>query len=124
MAGNLLSMRHERLVSFLLRFGLAAVFLYAAVAAAVNPANWLGFVPGPLHDLGVAELFLYGWSAFQMLLALWLLSGRRADLAGLLAAASMLGVIVPNLALLDIVFRDAAILCSALALAALHWKRA
>lgn len=110
------------LVSFLLRAGLAAVFLYAAVAAFIEPDAWIGYLPIFLRHIFPANLLLAGFSTYQILLSLWLLSGKRAFYAALLAALTLVGIIAANIGALDIVFRDFAILFSALALAALSYQ--
>jgi len=113
-------MIHKKLVSFLLRVGVATVFLYAAVAATLDPSAWIGFFPQFVRNLipGTALLILF--SAYEIALGLWILSGRKTFYAGLFAAATLLAIIVVNITLLDIVFRDIAIFFAALALIAFH----
>lgn len=108
------------MVSFLLRIGLAIVFLYAAIASFLDPLAWIGFFPSFLRDLFDANKLLMFFSVFEIALALWLLSGARAFLSGIVAAATLSGIILGNLEILDIVFRDVAILFAALALVVLH----
>ncbi|HUZ92750.1 MAG TPA: hypothetical protein VNG29_01995 [Candidatus Paceibacterota bacterium] len=110
------------LVSFLLRIGLASVFLYAAVAAFIEPDAWIGYLPIFLRHIFPANLLLAGFSTYEALLSLWLLSGKKAFYAALLAAITLVGIIVANIGALDIVFRDFAIFFSALALAALSYS--
>lgn len=114
--------KYESLVSFLLRSGLAVVFLYAAVAAFFDPFSWIGFFPSFIRELydPVRLLMLFG--AFEVALSLWLLSGYKAREAAAVAIGALLGIILGNLNLLDIVFRDVAILFSALALFAMHYE--
>lgn len=115
-----MAIKYENLVSFLLRIGLATVFLYAAVASFLDPLSWIGFFPSFLRDMFDANKLLMFFSVFEIALALWLLSGVRTFFAGLAAAATLSGIILGNLGILDIVFRDVAILFAALALVALH----
>jgi hypothetical protein len=112
-------MPRPRLAVFFLRVGLAGVFLYAAVAAAVQPDAWIGYLPGFLAASTYGKAILQSWGLFEGALALWLLSGRRPYEAGIVSALAMAAIIVPNIALLDIVFRDVAILFAGLALSAL-----
>jgi len=107
------------LVSFLLRLGLAVAFLYAAVAAILDPTSWVGFIPLWLRDIIPGDIFLIIHSVGEIVLALWLLSGKRTYLAALLASAAMFFIIIFNFGALDIVFRDVAILFMAIALAVL-----
>lgn len=111
-----LSMKYERLVSFLLRAGVATVFLYAAVAATLEPTAWVGFFPQFLRALIPDRVLLTLFSLYELTLGLWVLSGRKTFYAGLLASATLLAIIVVNITLLDIVFRDIAIFFAALAL--------
>lgn len=110
------------LVSFLLRAGLASVFLYAAVAAFIEPDAWIGYLPVFLRHMFPANLLLAGFSTYQILLSLWLLSGKKTFYVALLSALTLVGIIVANIGALDIVFRDFAILFAALALAALSYS--
>ena len=107
------------LASFCLRIGLAVVFLYAAVAALIDPDSWVGFIPAFIRSVIPGRTFLAVHSIGEIALGLWLLSGFRPFLAALLAALAMAGIVLFNLASLDIVFRDIAILFMALALAAI-----
>jgi hypothetical protein len=58
---------------------------------------------------------------YEIVLAVWLLSGARAKLAAWCAVLTLCLIIVANITLLDILFRDLAILAAAGALLALHW---
>ena len=108
------------LASFLLRIGIASVFLYAAVASFLDPASWIGYLPSFLREMFGATLLLTLFSLYQIGLALWLLSGFRAYRAALLASITMLAILIANSGALDIVFRDIAILFATAALAALE----
>lgn len=114
-------MKYAHLSSLLLRIGLAGVFLYAAVAAWLSPQDWIGYLPAVVADSPSGPLALQLWGGFEVLVALWLLSGWNAKWSGLVAAFLMLGVIVQNVTIFDIVFRDVAILFMALALSAMAW---
>ena len=112
-------MKYAHLSSLLLRIGLAAVFLYAAVAGFLSPDDWIGYLPSVVANSPQGPLALQVWGGLEIAVALWLLSGKKAVWSGLVAAFLMLGVIVQNITLFDIVFRDAAILFMALALSAM-----
>ncbi|KKT55713.1 hypothetical protein A3G55_01145 [Candidatus Giovannonibacteria bacterium RIFCSPLOWO2_12_FULL_44_25] len=81
-----------KLANFLLRVGLAVVFFYAATAAYLEPHNWIGFLPSYFRMSLVLALF----SAYQIVLALWLLSGKAAFWSALLSAATLLAIIFQN----------------------------
>lgn len=113
---------HERLVSFLLRVGLAVAFLYAATASFLDPSSWVGFIPSLVREFIPGQVFLVAFSLFEIALALWLLTGRHVLSAAWASIVTLLLIIVGNLPLLDVVFRDLAILAAAGALLAFHWK--
>lgn len=113
---------NNRLPIFLLKSGLAVVFLYAAVSSFLDPSSWVGFLPLWTNKIIATENALVLFSLFELGLALWVLSGFKTYYAALFSAVVILGIIVFNYSLLDIVFRDIAILFSALALASLTKK--
>ena len=104
----------------MLRLGLALAFLYAGVAAFIDPNSWIGDFPLWMRELLPGKLLLGGHSALQIGLALWLFSGRRTFYAALASSLILMLIIIQNITLLDILFRDIAILCGAIALAMLH----
>ncbi|HLF53905.1 MAG TPA: hypothetical protein VI544_01885 [Candidatus Nanoarchaeia archaeon] len=112
----------KRLVSFILRSGLALVFFYASISAFVNPIAWAGYVPNFIKQIISVNSFLLIHSSAEMILGFWLLSGKKTFYASLASAAAMFSIIAFNLTALDIVFRDVAIMLSAIALAVLHYK--
>ncbi|MBI4272510.1 hypothetical protein HY621_01510 [Candidatus Uhrbacteria bacterium] len=109
-------MKKERVVSFLLRIGLASVFGYAAIAAFLDPISWVGYFPKFIRDMIPEHTLLTLFSIGELILAAWLLWGRYVFFAGILSASVMLGIIISNLTLLDVVFRDIAIFFSSIAL--------
>ncbi len=119
---DITSGKNTALVSFLLRVGLATVFFYAAIASFLEPENWVGFFPLWMRAILPGTVLLPMFSVYEIALSLWLLSGKRAFEAALLAAATLFAITVTNIGALDIVFRDIAILFAALALAVLHRK--
>lgn len=112
-------MKYERLISFLLRAGIAIAFLYAAIAAFLDPFAWIGFLPSWLDGMATRKLFLLLFSSYEIVLALWLLSGKQALRAATFSSATLFLIILFNVASLDILFRDVPILFAALALMAL-----
>lgn len=106
---------HNR-AQLLLRLGLATVFLYAAVSSFLSPNDWVGYLPQFVRTLLPATGVLAVFSVVEIILAAWLLSGAYARLAGLVAAAMLAGIIVSNVKLLPISFRDIGLLFAALAL--------
>ncbi len=110
------------LAPLLLRVGLAVVFLYAAIASFVEPDAWIGYLPIVLRHIFPANILLGGFSIIQILLSLWLLLGKKTFYAAGVSVLMLLGIIVANFGAMDIIFRDFAILFSALALAAMSYQ--
>jgi hypothetical protein len=102
--------------SLFIRVGLTFAFLYAAIASFIDPQSWIGFFPLFMKNLVSAQVLLVGFSIFEIILALWLLSGWNIKYSALIAAASLFGIVVFNFGAIDIVFRDVALGFAALSL--------
>ena len=101
-----------------LRVGLALVFLYPAIAAFLEPQNWIGFLPAFI----ATNEALFAFGVFEIILALWLLSGFRVGIAALISGALVLGIVLTNFGALDIIFRDIPIIFASAALYVLSKK--
>ena len=110
-------MNRSKTVLWLLRIALATVFLYAAIAATLQPYNWIGYLPPLAQTMLSAQTALNLFSLFQVVLSLWLLSGWKTSYAAIVSAATLAGIILANVTQLDILFRDFAIFFAAIALA-------
>ena len=122
MANKKLDQKNKRiLVSFILRAGLATVFLYAAISSFLEPNAWAGFIPMFLINIIPAKIFLVIYGVCQGVLALWLLSNKKTFYASIVSIILMLAIIVSNITALYIVFRDIPIMLSAIALAVLSY---
>ena len=106
-------------VSLILRLSLAFVFLYVAVSSYFEPYNWIGYFPVFLKETIPNAILLNSFSVFEVALAVWLLWGKRADIAALVSAAVLLGIVLFNLPLIDVLFRDIGLAGGAIALFAL-----
>lgn len=115
-------MDKNKLVFLLLRIGLSFVFIYAAFSSLINPINWIGYFPQFLKDIVPPSILLPSLSAFEIILGIWVLSGRRLFYSSLISAFSLLGIIVFNFNQMDIVFRDVSILLTAIALAVYSYE--
>lgn len=115
-------MNNTRVARLLLQTGLATVFLYAGVASYVHPSDWIGYLPSFARGALDPKLLLKVFSAYEVLLALWLLSGKYTRYAAGLAAMTLVGIVVFNFNLLAITFRDIALIFAALALILLDRK--
>ncbi len=105
-----------QVISLLLRVGLAFCFLYAAVFSFKNPGEWIGFVPQFTTKFVAADVSLKLISTIQIALAAWLLWGKWLRYAAALALLLLVGIVVFNLNLLVITFRDIGLAFMALAL--------
>lgn len=115
-------MNNTRVASLLLRIGLATVFLYASVSSFMHPNDWIGYLPNFARQAVDPKILLKGFSVYEIILALWLLSGRYITYAAGLAAMTLAGIVVFNFSLFAITFRDVALIFSALALMAIAKK--
>jgi uncharacterized membrane protein YphA (DoxX/SURF4 family) len=101
---------------FLLRVGLALSFLYAGVSGLLNPSSWVGFFPFFLRKIFDPQILLFVFSVYEIILALVLLWGRYTLFSASLSALTLFFIIILNLAILDIVFRDIGLFFASLAL--------
>jgi hypothetical protein len=113
----------SKLPVYALQAGLAFVFLYAAYSSFVRPLDWIGYFPHYIRGFIPDMLMLQVFSAGEILLALWLLSGWKVYLAAIFSVIALLGITFTNLAVLDITFRDVGLAAAALALAFLTVPR-
>ena len=111
---------NKYLVSFFLRLGIATVFLYAAIASFLTPSNWIGYFPVWLKNIIPGNILLFAFSSYEIILSLWLMSGKKTFYASILSSLTLILIISSNINELDILFRDIAILFSALALMMLN----
>jgi uncharacterized membrane protein YphA (DoxX/SURF4 family) len=110
----------NKVASQLLRVGLAIVFLYAAIFSLKNPNEWIGYVPTYLAKGLSVGAILKLVSIVQIVLAVWLISGKYLRYAAALAALMLAVIIVTNWSQLYITFRDIGLLFMALALVILE----
>jgi uncharacterized membrane protein YphA (DoxX/SURF4 family) len=104
--------------SWFLRAGLAFVFGYAAVSSLVDPLAAATYFPAQLPADLVVDVLVPAFAGYEIVLALTLLSGRFTYAAAVLAAVTLGGIVVANADAFSVLFRNVAIACAALALAA------
>ena len=111
------------LAQMLLRLGLAFVFGYAGLASLLQPLDWAGYLPGFIAHVidPVTAIKIVG--VYELALAIWLLSGKCIRYSAGLAVLTLGGIIISNLNVFIITFRDIGLLCAALALALLSTSR-
>ncbi len=107
---------NARTASIILRWGLAFVFFYTAVSSLRHPADWVGFFPHFLRTIFSDHFLLAGFSAVEIILAVWLFMGRKLLWSSGISAILLAGILIFNLDVFDIVFRDVGLLFAALAL--------
>ncbi|KKU67862.1 MAG: hypothetical protein UX89_C0012G0023 [Parcubacteria group bacterium GW2011_GWA2_47_16] len=109
-------MDRGQLASPVLRVGVAFAFIYAAIDGFVDPDSWVGWFPKSARDIVPAETLLRLWGIFQIILSLWIVSGKKIFWPSLVASLSLAGLILTNLGAMDIIFRDVTILAATIAL--------
>ncbi len=107
---------NDKIANWLLRIGLAAVFLYAAVSSLQHPVVWAVFLPLFLTKLISSVTLIKFFAVYELLLVVWLLSGKYTRYAAALCAATLLGIVVTNPSQLIVTFRDVGLAMMATAL--------
>ena len=108
----------ERVVEALLRIGVAIAFIYPAVEASFYPNSWVGFFPPWVRDLPVSiELLLHLFGASEIVIAVWILVGKRIFIPSVLATIYLFFIVLFNWKFMDLLFRDIAILVIPIVLA-------
>lgn len=113
----------EILTSFFLRTGLAVVFFYAAISSLMQPSSWVGFIPAWIREIFSGDILLKLFSTYELILGLWLISNKKTFYAAAFTSLTMLAILIANITQLDIIFRDACIFLSAIALMFLSYRK-
>lgn len=103
-------------VSWLLRIGLAFVFLYAATASLQHPLVWAVYLPAFLTKAIAATTLIKILAVYELALVVWLLSGKLLRYCALLCALTLAGIVLTNPSQLITTFRDVGLVFMALAL--------
>lgn len=112
-------MRHEA-SDLLLRIGTALAFLFPPLDAFLNPFSWVGYIPNFLRELAPEMLILHTFGILEILLAVWILSGRKIFWPSLAATAFLVLIVLFNSNDFEVLFRDLSIAAMTLALAITH----
>lgn len=115
-----MKMHKAELASFFLRIGLAFVFSYAVYSFFLNPEVWVHYFPDFMLVAIPFSILSFAFALYEIVLSLWLLSGRYLFFASILSALTLFGIVVFNLDAFNILFRNVAIFFSAVALAILN----
>jgi hypothetical protein len=100
----------------LLRLGVAFAFIYPALDAFFHPDAWIGFFPFFMRDYVSDALLLNAWGIFEIVIGIWILSDKKIFIPSLIATLSLIGIVVFNFSLIDILFRDIALALAAASL--------
>ncbi len=103
-------------VSWLLRIGLAFVFLYAATASLQHPLVWAVYMPAFLTKAIASTTLIKIVAVYELALVVWLLSGKYVRYCALLCALTLAGIVLTNPSQLITTFRDVGLVFMALAL--------
>lgn len=107
---------------FVLRIGLAGVFLYAGLSSLMSPDLWIGFIPTWVSSIIPADIFLLVHGIMEVVLAFLLVGGVFLPFASFVAFADLLSIIL-FFGIDEVTFRDFGLLAAALALYLLSKKR-
>lgn len=110
-------------IDWILRIGVAFAFLYPPISALANPFAWIGYFPLFVTNIFPdAILLLYIFGAVEVVIGLWILSGKKIFIPSALAVVMLASIIIFNFSQMDVLFRDIPILLMAVALAISHCK--
>ena len=112
-----------KLADILLRVGVAFAFLYPPIDALFDPTSWFGYFPSYIRHLAPEPVLLHGFGALEVVIALWILSGKKIFLPSVAATAILLVIVGSDLGDFQVVFRDLSIAAASLALALTHWPK-
>lgn len=118
-------MHNKKIISGLLRIGIAFSFLYPAIDSLFNSDTWVGFFPNWLLSISPVDVIVLAtiFSVIEIFIAVGILLMPKPTLPTLTAIIVLGAIIVFNWSALDIVFRDISILIMAIALIVLHKKQ-
>ena len=106
-----------------LRVGVAFAFLYPSIDAWFNPYSWLGYFPGFMRGVVPDMLLLHAFGILEILLALWLLSGRKVYIPAAVCTAMLLAIVGFDISNFEVLFRDLSIAAASFALALIHMPK-
>ena len=117
-------MPREKISDFLLRCGLAFAFLYPPINAIFDPYSWIGYFPAFMHGIVPDEILLRSFGVVEVVIALWILSGKKIFWPSMAAALMLCSIVAFNVPNFQVLFRDLSIAALALALAVRSWPGA
>lgn len=106
---------HKHGAITILRWGLAFVFFYAAVASLLRPQEWVGYVPAFLDNFPIKTV-LTVFSLYELALATLLFISRKLYIASLASLITFGFIVLLNIGALDRVFENVGLAMASLAL--------
>jgi len=100
---------------WILRIAISFVVLWAGIRGILNPADWVGFVPGFIGDFIDPEVFLIAHGFMWIVVAAGLLAGFWRPFLAFVAFAGLTAILIFN-GIDDITFRDVGLALAALVL--------
>jgi uncharacterized membrane protein YphA (DoxX/SURF4 family) len=109
---------------FLLRAGVSFSFLYPPIGILSDPSGWVQYFPVFLQNLPIGlTALMYTYAGLELVLSLWIMSGRYPRSSGTIAAILLLLIVFVNLDDFNVVFRNVSLAFTALALSLLPRPR-
>jgi uncharacterized membrane protein YphA (DoxX/SURF4 family) len=112
--------KHKQYGTFIVRIGIAVVFLWFGIDKFVHTNNWIGWVPMWMRSLIPISLtsFMYIQGVIETLVGFLLLIGFKTRFAAFLAVITLLGVELSMVGTgqVEIMLRDAGLLAASLSL--------
>ncbi len=116
-------MSREKLADLILRLGSAFAFIFPPLNAIVNPYSWIGYFPNFVKGFVPDEVLLHSFGAVEIVIALWIIFGKRIFWPSAFASVMLLGIIVFNFNNFETLFRDVSILAMTLSLSVMYYPR-
>ena len=104
-----------------LRIGVAFALLYPALNALVDPLAWIGYFSPFTRGYVPDEVLLHVFGIVEVILALWILSGRRIFWPSAATTLMLLGIVVFNPTNFQVLFRDLTIAAMTISLAVINY---
>lgn len=93
----------------ILRIGAAFAFLYPPIDAFWNADSWIGYFPPFMRGYVSDIALLHAFVALEIVIALWILSGKRIFIPSTLATILLLAIVILDASQFEILFRDLSI---------------
>ncbi len=116
-------MTKEGFAYLILRIGVAFAFLYPPVSALSSPESWIGYFPSFLFGYVSDEILLHAFGVVEVIIALWILSGKYIFWPSIAACAMLVGIVAFNIPNFEVLFRDLSIAAAAASLAVIAKTR-